>query len=321
MASKEERYFTGRPVENTAPDEPELVNEASVVPDTDLAPPYVGDPSKPLPGEVPPGRKKLFITIGVAIGLVALGTVLGLAIAPEPPAKLLSKVAELEITLDAERARADELERSLAYQSTDQSMAVNKLAAKDRQRHEMYAKRYSKVLRQVQAQSAAELVEWFVNRWDLLLDRPEPDDRVTRRAATLSLLVGGMARNLNPDDYVPWQAEFLHNANWLGDLHFDLDGDGLPAPRSSPNPKDGFANVSVCHIAMALNQSVTDAQILVASDMECDRPENRMSVFLQGRTLNDAITEFVHAVRREGFIVKEKNHKKVRMVILGKRRG
>ncbi len=296
MVSKQERYFSGMPLPQQ-------------------------DPSKPLPGEVPPGRKKLFVGIGVVIALVGIGVIIGLAIAPEPPEKMVTRIAELEATLDARDATIAELKRSLSYSETELPTTTGALKRSDRQRHTMYAKRYSEVLRGVKAQPAAELVEWFVKRWNLLLDRPEPDDRVTRRAATLSLLVGGMARNLNPGDYVPWQAEFLHNADWLGDLHFDLDGDGLPARRSSPNPKDGFANVSVCHIAMALNQSITDAQILVMPEMECDRPENRMSVFLQGSTLNHAIDEFVRAVRREGFLVVEKKKKNVRMVLVGKRKG
>src|SRR5205814_682238 len=81
------------------------------------------------------------------------------------------------------------------------------------------------------AQPAAELIEWFIGRWNALLDKPLPNDRATRRAEALSLLVGGMGKNLHPEDYVPWQAEFLAG-NWLGELHFDLDGDGLPAKRS-----------------------------------------------------------------------------------------
>jgi hypothetical protein len=56
-------------------------------------------------------------------------------------------------------------------------------------------------------------------------------------------------------------------------------------------------------------------------EMECDRPENRMSVFLQGSTLNDAINEFVRSVRREGFLVVEKKKKNIRMVLIGKRKG
>ncbi|MFC1611709.1 hypothetical protein ACFL6C_12175 [Myxococcota bacterium] len=295
MASKHERYYSGPPVQR--------------------------DPSKPLPGEVPPGRKQLFVGIGAVIILVGAGVIIGLTVAPEPPEAMKKRVTQLEAQLAARQKQIAELKRTLNYQNTDMPMAAGVLQLKDRERHDMYAKRYSTVLRQVKAQPAAELVEWFVNRWNLLLDRPQPDDRVTRRAAVLSLLVGGMARNLNPGDYVPWQAEFLHNANWLGDLHFDLDGDGLPGKRSSPNPKDGFAGVSICHIAMALNQSVTDAQVLVMPEMECDRPENRMSVFLQGRTLNDALDEFVRAVRREGFLVVEKSKKNIRLILIGKRKN
>ena len=53
------------------------------------------------------------------------------------------------------------------------------------------------------------------------------------------------------------------------------------------------------------DQAVTDAQILVMPDMKCDLPKNRMSVFLAGATLDDALDEFVRAVRREGFLVRD----------------
>ncbi|MEZ4272781.1 MAG: hypothetical protein R3C68_15520 [Myxococcota bacterium] len=132
----------------------------------------------------------------------------------------------------------------------------------------------------------------------------------------MSLLIGGMAKNLHPGDYVPWQAEFL-SGDWLGELHFDINGDGLPGKRTDMNPRDGFSNVSVCHIAMALNLSVRDAQVLVMPKMRCDSPRAKVSVFLQGRTLDDALTEFVTAMRQEGFLVVERQEKGIRLILVG----
>jgi len=118
---------------------------------------------------------------------------------------------------------------------------------------------------------------------------------------------------------VPWQAEFF-DGHWLGEVHFDLDGDGYPGKRSMPNPHDGFANLSICHIAMALNLSVLDARVLVMPDLHCDRSDNKMSVFLQGATLDEAITDFVKAARYSGFIVKESLDKSgLRLVLVGSR--
>jgi hypothetical protein len=191
-----------------------------------------------------------------------------------------------------------------------------KLKAADRQRHERESRRYAKVLRQVHAQSAAELMQWFVGRWNSILDDPKPTDRTTRRAELLSLLIGGMAANLDPNDYVPWQAEFL-NGSWLGDVHFDLDGDGHPAKRSAPNPHDSFAGVSVCQIAMAENQAARDARVLVMPDMKCDRPEAKMSVFLQGSSIDEALTDLVRALRAEGFVVVERVEAGVRLILVG----
>ncbi|MFH1177695.1 MAG: hypothetical protein V1750_09840 [Acidobacteriota bacterium] len=167
-------------------------------------------------------------------------------------------------------------------------------------------------------QAAAELIEWFVARWNDLLDRPQDGDRTGRRAEVLSRLIGGMAQNLDPDDYVPWQAEFL-NGEWLGELHFDLDGDGFPAKRASPNPKDGFADVSICQVAMAINQTVLDAQVLVQPQMRCDSPNAKISVFLQGRTLDDALDELVRALKRDSFFVNDRVFKGTRMILIGPR--
>ena len=288
MSSKQQRYFSGFP-----PDR---------------------DPSKPLPGEVPPQQKQLFTLAAVAIGLVGAGVLLGIWMAPESPTEAKAQIAALETQLRASQDRVRELERGLGYQQSPAGQG--KLRAGDRSRHEREGRKYVQALRRVKAQAAAELMEWFIARWNQLLDSPQSDDRVARRAATLSLLVGGMAANLNPGDYVPWQAEFL-NSRWLGELHFDIDGDGLPGKRSTPNTHDGFANVSICHIAMALNQSVTDAQVLVMPDMKCDRPESRMSVFLQGRTFDDALDEFVRVVKEHGFLAVERQERGVRLILIG----
>ncbi len=290
--SKQERYFTGMPIEQ--------------------------DPSKPLPGEVDPGMKTKFIMIGVAIGLFSLGIVLGLFVSPETPAEAEERIVELEIDLDRARERIASLNRALTYQGTADANSKGLLKNADRRRHQRDGKRYAAALRKAKAQSAAELIEWFVARWNSLLDKPQDGDRIQRRAQVLAQLIGGMALNLDPDDYVPWQAEFL-NGKWLGDLHFDMDGDGFPAKRTADNPKDGFADVSICLVAMALNQAVLDAQVLVQPRMRCDSPNAKISVFLQGRTLDGALDEFVRAVRREGFFVNDRIFKGTRLILIGPR--
>jgi len=73
---------------------------------------------------------------------------------------------------------------------------------------------------------------------------------------------------------------------------------------------------------MALNQSIKDAHVLVMPEMRCDSPKAKMSVFLQGRTFNDALSEFVKAAKREGFLVVERRQGGTRLVLLGPgRRG
>jgi len=274
------------------------------------------DPRQPVPGEWSPSRQRMFMQIGAAVLLLGAGAMVGFALSPETPAEATARITKLAAALAESRARVAELERDERYKVAAENRTIGKLKPADRERHEREAKKYIKVLRQVKAQSAAELMQWFVARWNGLLDQPEANDRTTRRAELLSLLVGGMASNLDPRDYVPWQAEFL-NGTWLGELHFDLDGDGFPGKRSMPNPHDGFADKSVCQIAMALNQTVRDARVLVMPEMRCERPEAKMSVFLQGATVNDALDAFVTALKSEGFVAIERIDAGVRLILIG----
>lgn len=280
-----------------------------------------------LPAEVPrPGPPA---DIGHEIGpetqarirQVAYGTLLfmagglaGLWLAPDTPSAARAQMQKLQQAMVQKDARIGELMQLV--RAPDVGSGQGKLSQADKARHAREGKMYVNTLKKTGAQGAAHLVEWFIGRWSAILDSPQPDDRTGRRAATLALLVGGMSANLNPGDYVPWQAEFLTNT-WLAELHRDADGDGLPGPRSGPNTHDGFANVSVCHVAMALNQTMTDGQILMMPEMRCDRAESRMSVFLQGETFNDAMTEFVRAVREQGFLVVEREQGGTRLVLVG----
>ena len=278
---------------------------------------FVRDPRRPLPGEVSPRQRQFFVLGVVTIGLVGVGAVLGLWIAPESPIEDRLRIGELEEKLRLRDDRISALERELLYNQLDGPSGGGKLSATDRARHLRKGREYSRALRRVQAQAAAEMLDWFVQRWNKLLDSPAEDDRVSRRAATLTLLVSGMAQNLHPEDYVPWQAEFF-GGHWLGELHFDLDGDGLPTTRNHPNSHDGFADTSICHIAMAFNQAVIDAQVLIMPDMPCNAAGARMSIFLQGDTFNAALTEFVRAVREYGFIVTERHEKGNRLILIGR---
>ena len=236
------------------------------------------DPSKPLPGEMSPERRQMFLMSGTAILCLGLGSILGFALTPETSEEANTRIATLEQQLGKSAQRVKDLERALLYTPRTNENLGGKLKAADRERHERAAQQYAKALRQVKAQSAGELVRWFVSRWNALLDRPEHNDRAGRRAELLSKLVGGMAANVDPRDYVPWQAEFFAG-DWLGDVHFDLDGDGLPGSRSMPNTHDGFVDASACQIAMAINQVVLDARVFVMPDMKCDgrRPSCRFS--------------------------------------------
>lgn len=277
---------------------------------------HIGGPHRPLPDEIAPGTKDRLMRAAGGIALFGLGVLMGMYVAPETPRELKKQMAALSQSLAERETRIGELEQS--QKSSNQAMAPGRLRPNDKAHIEREGRRYVAGLRRNGAQGAANLVEWFMGRWVQLLDQPQIDDRTSRRAAVLSLLVGGMAANVNPGDYVPWQSEFL-SGKWLPELHFDANGDGLPGTRKGRNTHDGFANVSICHVAMALNQAMTDGQVLVMPELHCDRPDSKMSVFLQGESFDDALTEFVHAVRAQGFLVAERQDKGIRLVLVGGR--
>ena len=289
MQSKEERYYSGPPQR---------------------------DPNRPLPGEVSPQRRRLFKRISFGLVFVGVGMWLGILFQPESNTELLTRIKELEAKVVEIKNERDELKRTLAYRG-NQGTKSGALKDADRDRHLREGAAYVVAIRSADAQAASDLMAWFITRWNNVLNQPQEDDRVTRRAALLTQLLTGMAKNLHPGDYIPWQAEFL-SAKWLGELHFDMDGDGLPAKRSSRNRQDGFVSQSICHVAMSLNQSVTDAQVLMMPDIDCDLPENRISVVLSGSTFDDALTTFVRTAREKSFIIVEKKQKGLRMVLVGK---
>ena len=228
------------------------------------------------------------------------------------------QILQLQQALQKSREKVGNLERSLTYEKTNKPIATSSLSEEHRQRHVEQARRYAAGMRRSKHKRAAELIEWFVERWNSLLSQPQADDRINRRAALLSQLVGAMGENIDPADFVTWQAEFFTQP-WIGEVTFDIDGDGLPAARSSANPRDGFTEASVCHIAMALNQTVTNAQVLVMPTMHCNRPEARMSLFLSGKTINAGLNEFVNGLRRKGYVVVDKTRKGNRQILFGPR--
>ncbi|MEL7305753.1 MAG: hypothetical protein AAGJ56_07975 [Myxococcota bacterium] len=281
--------------------------------------PPIGDPRDPLPGEVTPAARRRLVALVAAILVFALGAVVGVWLSPESSTEATERIAELEAQLKKTRAEAADLRRQLNYGSTAVEKSSGSLDPAIARRHLKQAKRITSALRQAKAQGASMLFDWFVDRWNRVLDHPREDDRVGRRAELLSRLVGGMSENLNPGDYVPWQTE-LYRGAWLAELHYDLDGDGLPGPRKSRNRNDGFADKSICHIAMALNQSITDAQVLVMDDLRCHEARNRMTAFLQGETFDDALDEFAEAARGAGFLVVERTEKRQRLILVGNRK-
>ena len=267
--------------------------------------------------DMTPGQRKLMGTLIIGLVCFTLGLGAGFFISNEPAQGQLERERQLSQQLKAQQQKIAELERSLTYNQTQKAGANNgKLDPKIKELHTQQGKRYSDAMRKARHQKAANLIDWFVVRWNSVLDDPMTGDRLDRRADLLSQLVGAMGENLDPADFANWQSEFFAQS-WLAEIAYDLDGDEYPAPRKAKNPRDGFTQTSVCKIAMALNQTVTNAQVLVMPEMKCDRPEARMSVFLSSETIDGALTEFVKALRAQGYLVIDKTRQGVRRILLG----
>ena len=128
--------------------------------------------------------------------------------------------------------------------------------------------------------------------------------------------MGGISDYLTDENLILWQAEFC-GGNWLAEVHYDLDCDGLPGKLDGKSRKDSFSNQSVCRIAMTLNQSIINARVLMMPNMQCDEPKLRMSVFLSAETYRQALRQFIRAARKEGFIVKQESNDGVLFVLVG----
>jgi len=266
--------------------------------------------------DMTPNQRKLFGYLLVGLLCFGIGLTCGFLIANEPESGQILRQEQLLVQVKEQQQQIAELERSLTYNQTQQTKLKGKLDDKVRQLHIQQGKRYSDAMRKARHQKAANLIDWFVTRWNSVLDDPMTDDRLNRRAALLSQLVGAMGENLDPGDFANWQAEFLAQP-WIAEIAYDLDGDGYPAPRKSKNPRDGFTETSVCKIAMALNQTATNAQVLVMPEMRCDQPEARMSLFLSSDNINGALTEFVKALQSRGYLVIDKTQQGIRRILLG----
>jgi hypothetical protein len=260
------------------------------------------------------GPLKLIIT---AIIACALGLIVGFAVTNESPEEQGKREAELHKALAQARGRIAELERSVAYQNNQAQQVSSSLAPEIKAQQLEQGRKYAAVMRKSKHKRAADLIEWFVGRWTELLDRPQDGDRTGRRAELLSKFVGAMGENLNPGDFTAWQSELL-SQKWLAEIGFDLDQDGFPAKRGAPNPRDSFTETSVCQVAMALNQTILNAQVLVMPAMRCGRPEARVSVFFSGPTLNHALNELSATLKEKKFIVIDKTTKRgMRQLLIG----
>lgn len=275
-------------------------------------------PNQPQLNEVPPKKRDRFLAVGGGIAGLTLGLVLGILLSPNPNTDLQQKLSLTEQRLQKTKARLIELERAVSYQRAQPESARHLLSDGNRKLIETHGRKYARALKNAKHHSAGDLVTWFVERWASLLDKSTPDDRTTQRAQLLSQLVSAMARNLNPGDYTDWQLEFLRQP-WLGEVSIDFDGDGFPTTQAGQNPRDGFTQVSVCQIAMSLNQLATDAHILLMPNLRCDDPSSRLSLFLAGNSLKDAFSEFTETLKQRGFNVTDRSKNGVRQILIGPR--
>ena len=165
--------------------------------------------------EMTPSQRKLMGTVIVGLICFGPGLTAGFLLANEPEEDQLKREQALSQQLKKQQQKIAELERSLTYNQTQQAGANNgKLDVKVKELHINQGKRYSDALRKARHQKAANLIDWFIVRWNSVLDDPMTGDRLDRRADLLSQLVGAMGENLDPADFANWQSEFSRKTGW-----------------------------------------------------------------------------------------------------------
>lgn len=267
--------------------------------------------------DAPSPRRQALTQAGKLLGAFTLGLLLGVLLIPGPSASLQTQLQQAQTRLQEQKVTIEKLERSLSYQPPAAEATTRGLSPKHRAMVETQGAEYARVLKRANHKPASDLVHWFVSRWVSMLSQSTPHERTTTRAILLQQFVSAMAKNLNPGDYIEWQMEFLAQP-WLGEVSVDFDGDGYPTTLKGKNPRDGFTQVSVCQIAMALNQAVTNAQVLLTPNIQCDAPASRISLFLSGTTLKDALTEFTTTLKGQGFLVTDVASKGRRSILIGR---
>ena len=130
--------------------------------------------------DLPPERKRLFVRVTVAVGIFACGAIVGIALSPETPASSLQHIDDLTKALGKAHARILELERAEVQRNTTVAAPNSSHALSPRviAQHRAAGKKYVRALRAAKAQSAADLVRWFLSRWEDLLKHPQSDDRL-----------------------------------------------------------------------------------------------------------------------------------------------
>lgn len=267
--------------------------------------------------DAPSPRRQSLIQVGKLLGAFTSGLLLGVLLIPGPDASLQAQLQEAQTRVQAQKVTIKKLERSLSYQAPATKDGPRGLSPQHRTMIETRGAEYAQVLKRANHKPASDLVHWFVSRWVSMLSQSTHHERTTTRAILLQQFVSAMAKNLNPGDYIEWQMEFLGQP-WLGEVSVDFDGDGYPTTLQGKNPRDGFTQVSVCQIAMALNQAVTNAQVLLTPNIQCDAPASRLSLFLSGATLEDALTEFTATLKSQGFLVTDVASKGRRSILIGR---
>lgn len=255
-------------------------------------------------------RRRCFIGIAYTVVVLMLGVIVGLALGPT-----------------SDQLSKDQLSKKLkacqqALRQAQQSVSMLPASLKTNQLKELQngSKAYISTLKKTGHLGAAELMEWFVGQWESVLQQPQGGDRLTRRAKLLSSLLGAMAENVDPNDFIAWQLELRRQA-WLFGYNQPVSGAAYPAPSKHSNPRDSFANTSACQIAMVLNQTVRNVNIVISPTFSCSPSAHLMSVFLSAQTLGQAVDQFVADLRRQGIAVAESKVDGQRLITIGAHPG
>jgi hypothetical protein len=249
--------------------------------------------------------------------ILGIGAVLGIFLTSADPQELHKMLSQVQRELVDLKSQNAALQVSLA-EAKKVNHPQGNLTLEEKKILELGGQKYADLLSSEGFQGPSDLVKWFIGRWIEVLDETNAGDRLTLRADLLVNFIQSMRANINPGDFVAWELE-LRRQSWLLGYNASIARENFPRNMSEANPRDSLGLMSICELVMIMNQTVSDADILLAPNVNCSvGSEHKFSLFLSDPTLEGALTQMVNFLRTQGYLVVDSIKDDRRQILIGK---